>query len=165
MGSKLVVLIGHPNVGKSVIFNFFTGGRAQVSNYPGTTVEITRGRLIRGDLHLEFLDTPGIYSLCPLTAEEAITRRILWEAKPDLLIHVIDGKNLVRSLPLTFQLQETGLPLLLNMNMMDEAAKLGLSFDLNGLEKILGLKVIPTVSTKGQGMEQLLQQVMNHVNL
>ena len=88
--------MGSPNVGKSVIFNYLTGGRVQVANYPGTTVEVARGKMIWAGVSLEIVDTPGIYSLLPITAEEQVTRRLLWTEKPALTVHVVDAKNLER---------------------------------------------------------------------
>ena len=100
---KTIALIGNPNVGKSVLFYRLTGSYATVSNYPGTTVEISRGRAnILGKLYTVY-DTPGMYSFSPLTEEEKVTRRLLMEQSPDLVIHVADAKNLPRMLPLTIE--------------------------------------------------------------
>ena len=123
MGEKLpqIVLVGAPNVGKSMIFNYLTGAYVIVSNYPGTTVDISRGKATIGGKVYEVVDTPGIYSLSPLTAEERVTIDILRTSKPALLIHVIDAKNIRRMLPLTLQLLDGGFSLLLVLNIMDEA--------------------------------------------
>jgi ferrous iron transport protein B len=164
MASKVVILVGHPNVGKSVIFNYLTGARVHVANYPGTTVTISRGQLIWSGVNLQIIDTPGLYSLLPVTGEERVTRDLLWRTKPHLVVHVIDAKNLQRMLPLTLQLLETGLPLLLNLNIMDEARQLGLTFNLDLLERSLGIPVVATTSITGEGMVTLRQKVITHVS-
>lgn len=159
----MVALVGSPNVGKSVIFNYLTGGRVQVSNYPGTTVEIARGKMIWGGISLEIVDTPGIYSFRPITFEEQVTRRLLWTERPALVVHVIDAKNLERMLPLSFQILEAGLALLLTLNMMDEARRLGLSFNVPALKRALGVEVILATSIRGEGLPQLREKVTAHV--
>ncbi|NLN16423.1 MAG: GTP-binding protein [Firmicutes bacterium] len=159
----MVALVGSPNVGKSVIFNYLTGGRVQVANYPGTTVEVARGKMIWAGVSLEIVDTPGIYSLLPITAEEQVTRRLLWTEKPALTVHVVDAKNLERMLPLSFQILEAGLPMLLTLNMMDEARRLGLSFNVSALERALGVEVILAASIRGEGLPELRERVIKYV--
>src|SRR5512142_1315640 len=122
-GSLRVALVGSPHVGKSALFNRLTGRYVTVSNYPGTSVEVSRGT---GRLHgeaVEVLDTPGMYSLLPTTEEERVARRIVLEGKADVLVHVVDAKNIQRMLPLTLQMAEAGRPLVLALNMADEAAR------------------------------------------
>ncbi|MDR1702454.1 MAG: 50S ribosome-binding GTPase, partial [Sporomusaceae bacterium] len=110
---KKIVLAGSPNVGKSVIFNSLTGTYATVSNYPGTTVDILRGVLELNGEKYEMIDTPGIYSLFPLSGEEMVSRRLLETENPDLILHVTDAKNIRRLLNLTLELKESGVPLIL----------------------------------------------------
>jgi ferrous iron transport protein B len=160
----VVALVGQPNVGKSLIFNRLTGARATVSNYPGTTVEVARSRidLAPPQTALHVVDTPGMYSLSPLTEEERVARRILLDEHPCLVIHVVDAKNLPRMLPMTLELLEAGLPLVLVVNMMDEARRLGQRIDLTTLEQRLQTPVYPTVGTTGEGLAALRAAVIAH---
>lgn len=152
---KKVVLVGAPNVGKSVIFNYLTGSYVTVSNYPGTTVDIARGRgKIYGEV-CEIVDTPGLYSLMTLTEEEAVTRRLLEKEEADIVIHVIDAKHIRRMLPLTLQLLEAGLPVILVLNIMDEAKRLGMRFDLRNLSAMLKIPVIGAQAAKRLGLNEL----------
>ncbi|WP_027365065.1 FeoB small GTPase domain-containing protein [Desulfotruncus alcoholivorax] len=164
-GLKKIVLVGNPNVGKSVLFNRLTGAYVTVSNYPGTTVEVSRGRGKIGDEYFEVVDTPGMYSLLPITEEEAVSRRLLLNEHPEAVVHVVDAKNIQRMLPLTLQLIESGLPVILVLNMMDEAKKLGLEIDLPGLEKSLGIPVISAVFIKGTGIEELKRVIKENARL
>lgn len=154
-----IMLVGSPNVGKSLLFNWLTGQYAAVSNYPGTTVEVARGQALVDTMVVEVVDTPGIYGLVPATEEEAVTRRVLWEEDFDLLLHVVDTKNLERSLPLTLALMEAGFPLVLVLNMYDEAKKLGLTIDEGELEKRLGIPCIITIGTSGYGLARMEEAV------
>ncbi|MBI5145556.1 MAG: 50S ribosome-binding GTPase, partial [Candidatus Omnitrophica bacterium] len=107
---RKIAIVGSPNVGKSVMFNNFTGSySAAVSNYPGTTVEVTRGKAKIGNEEFEVIDTPGMYSFLPLTEEERVARSILLREDPCVILHIVDAKNLERMLPLTLQFQEAGL--------------------------------------------------------
>ena len=150
-----IALVGAPNVGKSVIFNQLTGRYATVSNYPGTTVEVSRGDALFDGMMAEVVDTPGTYSLLPSTEEEAVTRRLLWIEQFALLLQVVDTKNLERSLPLTLALMEVGYRLVLVLNMYDEAEALGLTINVEDLEERLGIPCIATVGISGQGIPQL----------
>lgn len=105
-GLPLVAVVGCPNVGKSVLFNALTGAYVTVSNYPGTTVEVARGKGRLRDAEVGVVDTPGMYGLLPITEEERVARRILLEERPAVVVHVVDAKNLGRMLPMTFQLME-----------------------------------------------------------
>ena len=150
-----VAIVGCPNVGKSVLFGRLTGRYVWVSNYPGTTVEVARGLGRWAGFTFEVADTPGLYSLACVTDEERAARRLLLRERPDWLIHVVDGKNLDRMLPLTFQLVEAGFPVLLVVNMLDEVRAAGLAVDLVALERRLGLPVIGAVLTKGEGVAEV----------
>ncbi|KPK65441.1 MAG: iron transporter FeoB [Planctomycetes bacterium SM23_32] len=154
-----IALVGSPNVGKSVLFGNLTGIYVTVSNYPGTTVEVSRGAGRVGGRQYEVVDTPGMYSLLPLSEEEGVARSILMEAAPDVVIHVADAKNLRRMLLLTYQLIEAGLPLVLVLNMLDEAEARGLSIDARALEDELGVPVVGTVCTTGRGMDELRRRI------
>ncbi|MDK1031319.1 MAG: ferrous iron transport protein B [Planctomycetia bacterium] len=156
---KKIAIVGSPNVGKSVLFNNLTKRYVTVSNYPGTTVEVSRGVAKIGDAEFEVIDTPGMYSLMPITEEERVARRILIDAKPDIVLHVIDAKNLERMLSLTLQLIESGFPVILVLNIMDEAEGAGMQIDLELLEAELGIPVVGTVSTTKRGMHKLESRI------
>jgi len=157
-----LAIVGNPNVGKSVVFNSLTGHYAAVSNYPGTTVEVTRGAGKITGKEFQVIDTPGMYSLMPISEEERVARTILLEEKPEIVLQVIDAKNLERMLPFTLQLIEAGLPLILALNVMDEAENLGIKIDNNLLEEKLGIPVIVTTATKGQGIDDLKKKILNY---
>ncbi len=152
-----LALVGNPNVGKSVIFGALTGTYATVSNYPGTTVEVSRaparatGRLGAG---IELIDTPGVNSLTPSSEDERVTRDILLTGV-DGVIQVADAKNLPRALIVSLQLAEAGIPFVLVLNMMDEAADRGLHIDTAKLSAALGVPVLPTIAVSGRGLREL----------
>jgi ferrous iron transport protein B len=150
---RRVALVGNPNVGKSVVFHALTGIYAAVSNYPGTTVEVTRATA-RGDAGLELIDTPGVNGLTPNSEDERVTRDILLGGI-DGVVQVADAKNLPRALALSLQLAEAGLPFALALNMMDEAADRGLRIDTTALSAALGVPVVPTVAVSGHGLGAL----------
>ena len=152
---KKVILIGNPNVGKSVIFGFLTGHYVTVSNYPGTTVEVAEGRARYGDRTETVVDTPGINSLLPFSEDEVVTRDILLSEYPRLVVQIADAKNLRRALFLTVQLAEMRLPFVLVLNMMDEAHAQGVKLDAKRLSRQLGVPVVKTVAIKKQGLDDL----------
>lgn len=162
---KKLAIVGSPNVGKSMVFNRLTGAHATVSNYPGTTVGITRGKARLEGHEFEVMDTPGMYSLLPITEEESIARALLLTEKPDVILHVLDAKNLERMLPLTIQLIEAGFPVLLELNMMDETEAAGIVVDINKLEEELGIPVVPTVATTGRGMDTLRRRLGEYAGI
>ncbi len=148
-----VALVGHPNVGKSTLFEALTGHRVIAANYPGTTVEIVRatGRRL-GDT---FIDSPGILSFPSRTEDEQATVRVLLDEELVGVLQVGDAKNLRRTLLLTVQLAEMGVPLTLALNMADEAHDRGLPPDSDGLSRLLGLPVVATTAVRGEGIEPL----------
>lgn len=159
----MVGIVGSPNVGKSAIFNKLTGAYVSVSNYPGTTVDVSRGKARIAGEEIEIIDTPGMYSLLPITEEEQVARLILIEEKLAAIVHVVDAKNLERMLPLTFQLVEAGLPIILDLNIMDEAEAAGIEVDVRELQKRLGIPVVATVATTGRGLEALKEILAEYV--
>ncbi len=160
---KKVVIVGNPNVGKSVLFNKLTGRYVVVSNYPGTTVEIQKGKMVLGGEEYQVMDTPGMYSCIPINEEERVARSILIRERPDLVIHVVEAKCLERMLPLTLDLIEAGLPVLLALNMMDEAKKAGLTIDREILTQELGgVPVVGLVATKGEGIQELKETIAGY---
>jgi ferrous iron transport protein B len=154
-GPAKVILVGNPNVGKSVIFNYLTGTYRVVSNYPGTTVEISSGTAKSGESSYTVLDTPGVNNLIPDSEDEKVTRDILLSEKDYRVINVLDAKNLRRGLLIALQLIEMGLPLVLVLNMMDEAKSRGMEINLKAIKQIFGLPVISAVATRKKGLEQL----------
>jgi ferrous iron transport protein B len=155
-----VALVGAPNVGKSALFNRLTSSYATVSNFPGTSVEVARAGMRVGDTTCEVLDTPGMYSLLPTTEEERVTQRLMLDGTPDVLVHVVDAKNLERMLPLTVQLAELGRPVVLALNMMDEAERLGVRLDVRLLAERLGIDVVPVVAVRGRGIDELRAAIL-----
>ena len=159
---KKIVIVGSPNVGKSVLFNSLTKKYVSVSNYPGTTVEISRGRANINSAEYEIIDTPGMYSFLPITEEERVARSILINERPSMVIHVVDAKNLERMLSLTLQLIEAGLKTILVLNIMDEAHREGVVIDTNLLEKELGIPVVETISTMGKVIDDLKNRIHSY---
>jgi ferrous iron transport protein B len=154
MDATRIVLLGNPNVGKSALFNALTGLRATVSNYPGTTVEIYRGRL--NGTGVEVVDSPGLNSLVPLSEDEQVTWNLVRSVRGEagaVVVQVADAKNLRRALLLTLQLGQLEVPTVLVLNMHDEAEARGIRLDLRGLEAALGIPVRTTVATRGLGIE------------
>jgi ferrous iron transport protein B len=158
---RKIVLVGNPNVGKSVIFRLLTGSYVLVSNFPGTTVEISRGRLNLGGISYEVVDTPGVYSLIPQSEDERVTTEILLKEKPDIIIQVADAKNLRRTLLITSQLAELRTPLVIAMNMMDEAEERGVQIDMKGLSDLFSVPVVETIAIYSRGKKKLLQAIQD----
>lgn len=157
--APLVAIVGNPNVGKSVLFNRLTGSYVTVSNYPGTTVEISRGSCRIGKKTYRVVDTPGMYGLTPITDDERVARSLLLSECPDLVLHVVDAKNLQRMLPLTLQLIEAGFNVILVLNLMDELESAGLEINVAGLRKALGVSVVPTICLRGRGIAELKEAI------
>lgn len=155
-----VLLVGNSNVGKSAVFAALTGRRVMVSNYPGTTVEVAAGT-VRLDGERTLLDTPGVRSTLPLSDDERVTRDALLDLSPSAVVQVIDAKNLRRGLLLTLELAELGLPLVLCLNMTDEAEARGIHVDAERLSRELGVPVVPTVAVRRVGIERLREAIPN----
>ncbi|MDD2734169.1 MAG: ferrous iron transport protein B [Desulfuromonadaceae bacterium] len=152
---KRVALVGNPNVGKSVLFNALTGAYVTVSNYPGTSVEVARGSAVISGQQWEVIDTPGMYSIHTITEEERVAREILLHETPDVVVHVLDARNLERMLAMTIQLIEAGLPVILVVNIMDEAERMGLRIDLKLLQQKLGIPVIGAATARKRGIDEI----------
>ncbi|MBI4686170.1 MAG: ferrous iron transport protein B [Nitrospirae bacterium] len=160
-GLEKICLVGNPNVGKSAIFGLLTGRYANVSNYPGTTVEVMRGTLAIEKNKFTIVDTPGVNNLIPMSEDEKVTRDILLNEKASAVIQVADTKNLKRSLSLTLQLIEMGLPLVLALNMKDEAASRGIDIKEKELKKILGIDTVSTIAVQRKGITTLKKLLMH----
>ncbi len=149
------LLVGNPNVGKSVLFNRLTGRYVEVSNYPGTTVEVSQGTLDGSPDGLPLIDTPGTLSLVPRSEDERVTRRYLLTQEDPLVLLVLDAKNLVRGLLLASQVAELGVRTVLVLNMADEARDQGIQIEREALEAWTGLPVVETAAVTGEGVDQL----------
>ncbi|MBI5877432.1 MAG: ferrous iron transport protein B [Chloroflexi bacterium] len=154
-GGSNIVLVGNHNVGKSVIFGWLTGTYATVANYPGTTVEIMRGRS-RTQPDRTVIDTPGVNSLQPLSDDERVTRDVLIDESAHAVVQVADAKNLRRALLITSQLAEAAVPLIVTLNMADEARRRGIRVDAAALSRRIGAPVVTTTATKREGLAELL---------
>lgn len=152
-------IIGNPNCGKTCLFNNLTGAHQHVGNWPGVTVEQKAGMYEYRGARYEVVDLPGTYSLLPFSAEEEVAGRFLYEEPPDVLINIVEATNLERHLMLTGQLVGLGIPLVLALNMMDEAEQQGIQIDRAQLEQMLGVPVIPMVARRNKGTAALLDAV------
>ncbi|HOI15376.1 MAG TPA: ferrous iron transport protein B [Geobacteraceae bacterium] len=159
---RKVALVGNPNVGKSVLFNALTGAYVTVSNYPGTSVEVARGSVVINDVSCQIIDTPGMYSILPITEEERVAREILLHESPDVVLHVLDARNLERMLAMTIQLIEAGLPVVLVINIMDEAERMGISIDIPLLQEKLGIPVVGAAAAKKRGLPELKEIIVGY---
>ncbi|MHA1594732.1 MAG: ferrous iron transport protein B [Candidatus Baldrarchaeia archaeon] len=155
-----IVLAGQPNTGKSVFFNRITGIGVISSNYPGTTVEIMEGWTKIDGLRVRVIDTPGIYSLDATSPDQMVARRVILETRPAVIINIIDATHLERNLYLTLQLLELEVPMVVALNMVDEASKRGIKIDHEKLSEFLGVPVIPTVATRGEGVFKAVKKAM-----
>src|SRR6056297_370258 len=148
-----IVLAGNPNVGKSIFFNYLTGIYVSVSNYPGTTLDISSGKM--GDAAV--FDTPGVYGVGSINDEERVARDFIMSA--DIIINVVDASHLERDLFLTQQLIDMGKRVVIALNMMDEVEKNNISIDIEMLEKELGVPVVPTTAAKNRGLSELKSEI------
>ncbi|WP_228242775.1 ferrous iron transporter B [Porphyrobacter sp. GA68] len=162
---RRAVLVGNPNAGKSALFNKLTGARQKIANYPGVTVERKAGRMILPSGEpMELVDLPGAYSLDAASPDEAVTRdvllgRLAGEARPDLVILVLDANNLEQHLVFAQEVLEQGLPVIAALNMVDLAERDGLTLDAEALGRALGVPVIPTVAVRRRGLEALREAI------
>ncbi|GAB4258187.1 MAG: ferrous iron transport protein B [Deferrisomatales bacterium] len=152
-GKRNIVLVGNPNVGKSIFFGAWSGMYVEVSNFPGTTVEITRGRVGEDALY----DTPGVYGVSSFNDEERVARDVVLSA--DVVVNVVDATHLERDLFLTLQVVDMGIPLVVALNFCDEAQDQGIRIDVEALEQELGVPVVPTTAVKGRGLREVLAAV------
>lgn len=158
-----VALIGNPNVGKTALFNALTGGHYHVGNWPGVTVERREGRRRFQGIELKFVDLPGIYSLTVHSLDQRIARDYLLSGKPQTVVDIVDATNLERNLYLTLMLAELERPMVVALNKWDLAERQGIQIHVEKLSERLGVPVVPTVATKGRGVEKLLTRVMEVV--
>ncbi len=155
----MVALAGQPNSGKSTVFNLLTGARQHVANYPGVTVEKKTGSFHLEEVQIELTDLPGTHSLTSYTQEERIARDFLLNERPAAVVNVVDASNIELNLYLSFQLAEMGIPLVINLNMVDVAEKRGQKIDIENLSRQLGTLVIPTIGNRGKGKKKLKEAI------
>ena len=155
MDSVKVLLVGQPNSGKSSLLNALAGAKAIVSNYPGTTVEVTKAQTLLEGVKVEIIDTPGIYSLSDATLEEKVTKEYILEGDYDLVVNLVDATSLERGLYLTLQLRETGIPLVVALNFVEDARRKGVVSNINKLSDALGTPVITINPLTGHGLKAL----------
>ena len=159
---KKIVLMGNPNVGKSVVFTRLTGANVISSNYPGTTVDFSKGKMRLDGNTVEIIDAPGTYSIEPSNKAEEVASDLFKDA--DIIINVIDSTNLERNLYLTLQLLETGIPLILDLNMIDAAKHKGIEIDVRYLEELLKVPVVCTVAISGEGIKDLHRAIKKTIS-
>jgi len=154
-----VLLMGHPNVGKSVFFNRLTGSNVIESNYPGTTVDYTKGYMRLENRDVEVIDVPGTFSLEPKDKAEEVAVKMLEEGKDAIIVCVIDASKIERGLYLALEIIEKGYPVIIALNMWDVAKDKNIEIDVKALEKILGVPVIPTVAISGEGIKEIVSRI------
>ncbi len=160
MKSLKILLIGQPNVGKSSLLNAIVGPRVTVSNYPGTTVEVTKAKKKINNTEIEFVDTPGIYSISDRSEEEKVTKRVLFEEEADGAIVIADAISLERSLYMALQILEAKIPTIMALNFVEDAKKRGIEIDCEKLEKILHIPVIPINPLTKKGIDRIVDAVL-----
>jgi len=158
-GTIYVALVGNPNVGKSVIFNQLTGAHQIIGNWPGKTIGVARGQLKFEDVEYDIADLPGTYSISSEIAEEREVREYLDKARPDVIVNIVDANFLERNLALTLELITMRIPMIVAVNLMDQAEKNGISIDFDGLRDLLGVPVIPTAGLTGRGIPEMLREI------
>ena len=157
-----LALAGNQNCGKTTLFNALTGSNQHVGNFPGVTVEKKEGQILHHK-DISLVDLPGIYSLSPYTSEEIVTRDFVLKEHPQGIINIVDATNIERNLYLSLQLMELGIPMVIALNMMDEVRASGNHIDVKCLSQHLGVPVVPISASKGEGISELLKQVVEMV--
>ncbi len=155
-----VALVGNPNSGKTTLFNFASGSREKVGNYAGVTVDSKEARYRQSGYTFSIVDLPGTYSIKSYSPEELYLRNYIFESKPDVIVNIVDASNLERNLYLTTQLIDMGIQLIIALNMYDELENKGDVLDYISLGKLLGVPVVPTVSSKGKGIRDLFDKII-----
>jgi ferrous iron transport protein B len=156
-----VALVGNPNCGKTTLFNHASGSHERVGNYSGVTVDAKEATLKKNDYLFNIVDLPGTYSITEYSPEELYVRKHIIDNKPDILINVLDASNLERNLFLTTQLIDMNIKVVIALNMYDELEKKGIRFDYQALGAMLGIPIIPTVASKGKGIDELFDKLID----
>ncbi len=161
MAKKITIaLAGNPNSGKTTVFNSLTGARHHVGNWPGVTVEKKEGTCHYQGYTIKVVDLPGVYSLTAYSLDEVIARNFIVEEKPDAVVDIVDASNLERNLYLAVQLLEMGAPLIIALNMMDQAESRGYQIDVSQLSYLIGVPVVPMEASHNRGTQELLQEIV-----
>jgi len=155
-----IALVGNPNCGKTTLFNFMSGSKEHVGNYSGVTVDAKKAIFRSNNYQFNVFDLPGTYSLTAYSPEELYVRKFIMEETPDIIINVIDSSNLERNLFLTTQLIDMDIKVIIALNMYDELIKKEVKFDYQSLGKLIGIPIIPTVSSKGKGIGELIEKTI-----
>ncbi len=155
-----IALAGNPNCGKTTLFNYLTGARQHVGNYPGVTVEKKEGRCDYNSFSLNVVDLPGTYSLTAYSIEEVVARDFLVNERPEVTIEILDASNLERNLYLALQFLELGIPVVIALNMIDVAKSHGISIDAEKLSELLDVPVVPIIARSGKGKDKLLNAAL-----
>lgn len=160
-GKKInVALAGNPNSGKTTLFNFASGSHERVGNYGGVTIDAHEAFLKRSSYEFSIVDLPGTYSITEYSPEELFVRKHITESRPDVVINVVDASNLERNLYMTTQLIDMNVSVVMALNMYDELEQSGAVLDCKGIEKILGIPVVPTIASKGKGIDELFNRII-----
>jgi len=154
-----ILLMGHPNVGKSAVFNRLTGAKVTESNYPGTTVDYTKGYMRLEGKDVEIIDVPGTFSLEPKDKAEEVAVKMLKENRDSIIICVIDSVKLERGVYLALEIIEEGYPVVIALNMWDVAEDKNIRIDVEKLENILGVPIVPTIAVSGEGIKELVSRI------
>lgn len=154
-----ILLMGNPNVGKSAVFNRLTGAKATESNYPGTTVDYTKGYMRLEGKDVEIIDVPGTFSLEPKDKAEEVAVKMLKENRDSVIVCVIDSVKLERGLYLALEIIEEGYPVVIALNMWDVAEDKNIRIDVEKLENILGVPIVPTIAVSGEGIKELVSRI------
>lgn len=155
-----IALVGNPNCGKTTLFNYLSGSKEHVGNYSGVTVDSKKATFSEHDYNFNIFDLPGTYSLTAYSPEEIYVRKFIMEETPDIVINVIDSSNLERNLFLTTQLIDMDIKVIVALNMYDELMKNDVKFDFKSLGRLIGIPIIPTVSSKGKGIKELIEKTI-----
>jgi len=156
----VIALAGNPNSGKTTVFNNLTGARQHVGNWPGVTVEKKEGNCSFRGHSIKVVDLPGVYSLTAYSPDEVVARNFVIDEKPDVVVDIVDASNLERNLYLAIQIMEMGAPLIIALNMMDEAESRRYKIDIEAISKEMGVSVIPMVANRNKGTDELMEEIV-----
>ena len=156
-----VALVGNPNSGKTTLFNYASGSKEKVGNYAGVTVDSKEAKYKQNGYNFTIIDLPGTYSIKSYTPEEVYVRNYIFDSLPDVVVNIVDASNLERNLYLTSQLIDMGVQVIIALNMYDEFEKKGDILDYTMLGKMIGVPIIPTVSSKGKGIKDLFEKIID----
>ena len=158
---RIIALAGNPNSGKTTVFNNLTGAHQHVGNWPGVTVEKKEGSCSHQGYHIKVVDLPGVYSLTAYSPDEVIARNFIVDEKPDAVVDIVDASNLERNLYLAVQILEMRAPLIIALNMMDQAESKRYRIDVNALAQEIGAPIVPMVANRNRGTDELLKEIVN----